>query len=84
MDESKYIPVACGLYDSIEHAIVRKSTILIQFQTIDGIVSEMNDQPIDLISKNQAEFVILKSGIEIRLDKISTIDGKTFNSCSTK
>jgi Rho-binding antiterminator len=84
MDDSKYIPVACGLYDLIEHAIVRKSMILIQFQTTDGTLSEMNDQPIDLISKNQAEFVILKSGVEIRLDKILTIDGKTFDSCSTK
>jgi Rho-binding antiterminator len=84
MDESKYISVACGLYESIELAVIRKSMIRLNYKTSDGNLSEISDQPINLISKNKAEFVLLKSGLEIKLDKILTIDGITFDSCNAK
>lgn len=69
--ETPYKPVACILYDKFESFATRS-------ETVELTVSQQNitDIIIDVFSKDQAEFVRLKSGKVIRLDLIEKINGE--------
>lgn len=73
--DDKYIPIACGFYDELESLAVKNKEV--NFKYIENKQEcEINDFIKDLKTKNKEEFVILKSGKEIRLDKLISINGK--------
>lgn len=67
---SNYKPISCSLYDRFEAYAVKKEKVSLTTtnETIEGVI-------IDLFSKDQIEFLKLKSGKIIRLDHIQSING---------
>lgn len=67
---SNYKPISCSLYDRFEAYAVKKEKV--SLTTTD---EAFEDIIIDLFSKDQIEFLKLKSGKILRLDHIKTING---------
>jgi Rho-binding antiterminator len=69
----KYIPIACQLYDKLEELAVKKVRTKITY--LDYYEEKVvEDFIVDFRTKNKEEFLILANGIEIRLDKIITLE----------
>ncbi len=73
---TKYQPINCHFYDELELLAVRQQSCLIQYHNDAEKVVEKKDIIMDFKIIEQAEFMILKSGQKIRLDKIISVDGK--------
>ncbi len=74
---SSYQPIDCNFYDILEANATRKRYIRIQyfsdiqeFLTVDAIIK-------DLFIRDKAEYMLLSSGLEIRLDRLVSVDGHT-------
>ncbi len=67
--ENDYIPISCAFYDELESAAVKKmiSTIVYRDNFEEKTITDLL---IDFKTKEKQEFVLLKSGTQIRLDKI--------------
>lgn len=72
--EKKYIPIACHFYDELEAAAVKKTFSKIVYLENDKECT-IEDYVYDFKTKNKEEFVILKSGLIIRLDMIISFNG---------
>lgn len=69
-----YIPVACHFYDELESAAVKKTLSTIIYLD-NGNEQTIEDYVVDFKNLNKEEFAVLKSGLEIRLDKIISFNG---------
>lgn len=70
-----YKPVACAFYDQLEYLAMKKQIILIEYTDHHG----EHSSPViiqDFITRKKEEFLITTSHIEIRLDKITRINGQ--------
>ena len=67
-----YKPISCSLYDKLEAIATRHESVEL---TIGQLT--IRDIIVDVFSKNQAEFIRLKNGDIIRLDKIEKINGES-------
>ncbi|MCB0687094.1 MAG: hypothetical protein KDC53_11230 [Saprospiraceae bacterium] len=72
--EKDYIPISCSFYDHLEAWATLKEEVNITFKNeldeyrgISGII-------MDFTIMNQAEYLILQSGLQIRLDRIIEIN----------
>lgn len=74
-NERKYIPINCGFYDELEAAAVKKKNVSIIYIAEDKTAETMGMIE-NIYSKNNIEFLLLSSGIKIRLDDIVSLDGK--------
>lgn len=73
---STYTPIACSFYDRIEEAIVLRKTVLLVYQNIEGAELAVEIRLKDTQTKEGAEFLVLPSGEEIRMDRIVSLDGE--------
>ncbi len=73
---TKYQPINCHFYDELELLAIRQKNCLIQYQNEVEKVVEKMDVIVDFKIIDKAEFMLLKSGKKIRLDKIISVDGK--------
>ena len=71
-----YQPIDCNFYDILEATAVKKRFVRIQFftefhefQTVDALIK-------DLYINSGYEYMLLSNGIEIRLDRLISVDGK--------
>ncbi|WP_223648976.1 hypothetical protein [Hymenobacter psoromatis] len=69
-----YQPIACGFYDELEAAATRRKQVYLQYfndlrQLCQGTTSIKT-----FVTREQAEYAVLASGEEIRLDHIIRID----------
>jgi len=71
-----YTPIACSFYDRIEEAIVLRKTAKLIYQTEEGTEIEAETRLKDTRTKDDAEFVVLPSGEEVRMDRIMSLDGE--------
>ena len=70
-----YKPVACAFYDQLEHLAMKQQIILIEYTDHLG----EHSSPViikDFITRKKEEFLITTSHIEIRLDKITRVNGQ--------
>jgi Rho-binding antiterminator len=84
MDE--YRLVSCDFYDELESlATLRQKARIVYWNQAHEIV-EVQDYIMDVYAANQADFLKLKSGVEIRLDQIVSVNSKplSYESCSTQ
>jgi len=72
----KYQPINCHFYDELELLAIRQQSCLIQYHNEVEKVIEITAIILDFKIIEQAEFMILKSGDKIRLDKLVSVDGK--------
>lgn len=71
---SDYIPINCNFYDELVLLAMHKTKITFIPNTYE--VKE-GDYVVDLVTEpSKEEFLVLKSGIRIRLDKIANVDDK--------
>lgn len=73
---SKYQPIDCNYYDEITLLILRKQKCKVHFynekekeETVMAVIE-------DIYTREKAEYLRLKDGMEIRLDKIIALDDK--------
>lgn len=70
-----YCLVDCGFHDQLEALATRRQTCQISYRTVTGEVVEVQDQIVDVYAANQADFLKLKDGTEIRLDRLISVNG---------
>lgn len=68
---SDYIPIDCNFYDELVLLAMHKTRIIFIPNTYNV---EEGDYAVDLVTTpSKEEFLVLKSGIQIRLDKIANV-----------
>jgi len=73
--DAPYQPVSCELHSQYELAIMHKNTLCLTWRKDGEVVTETNIIPIDVQTKNKAEYLFAKTSEEnkpfsIRLDYI--------------
>lgn len=75
-----YKPINCSFYDILEAHATKKRYVRIQyftdiheFITVDAIIKDLYIKP---DQNGKAEFMLLNTGLEIRLDRLVSVDGK--------
>ena len=68
-----YVPIDCGFVDVIEHfATLRKEVLIVYL--LDGVQVKLMAVIQTWENTGEAEYMILKNGLNIRLDRIVSID----------
>lgn len=80
MPKQTYSPISCVFYDIILDRCTRKIKIKVRYYNPDNIAEEVIDQIKDVYTKNNMEFMLLASGLKIRLDNIIAIDNELLES----
>ena len=70
---NKYQTVSCHFYDELEFLAVKKIIAKITYFENENEMT-IEDLIVDFKTKNKEEFLILKNGTQIRLDKIIKIN----------
>ena len=71
----KYQAVACHFYDELEALAVKKIKSEITYKE-NNIQKVIEDFIVDCKTANKEEFMILSSGLKIRLDKVIKVNDK--------
>ncbi|MEL7063229.1 MAG: hypothetical protein AAFP00_05790 [Bacteroidota bacterium] len=71
-----YQPINCNYYDELEAMATFRKVVDIQYYLEDGSIETIQGQIVDFRVVASVEFMILKSGQEIRLDYLVSADGK--------
>lgn len=79
--EDRYRPVACGIYDMLEAAVVRRSPAVLLYYDHAGKESRYTGRILDVFARGSEEFVKLEGGEELRLDRIRSLDGVANDRC---
>jgi Rho-binding antiterminator len=75
-----YTPIDCDLYDYLEVWAMQKTIVNITYSVEnDENIQTVISQIMTTKTKDKEEFIILKSGAEIRLDRIIKIDQVNFS-----
>ena len=75
MSASPYQPINCGFYDQIEVAAMHGTASLLVYLARDGQTVEAQTRIADVFSRDQAEYLRLPDGAEIRLDRVLALGG---------
>lgn len=79
MEENKYVPINCDLYDELEILAMHKQKAVIVY-TDNGEEKTLQEALIkNVYSRNKVEYLLLETGAEIRLDQLVMVDGKVFS-----
>ncbi len=73
---SAYIPINCSYYDELEAAATQRRTVTIVYRDAQEQEQEVATRIKDLYARNKEEFMVLENGLEFRLDRLVSIDGK--------
>ncbi len=72
-----YKPTSRDFYEELELLSMQKKTCHISFKADNGAVSQVNAPIVKLFTKEDgAEYLVLGSNLEVRLDRIINIEGK--------
>lgn len=63
--------------DELEALAVLRQMCKIIYQTEDDTILEVDRQIVDVYAANQEEFIKLKDGNKIRLDRLISVNGKS-------
>lgn len=79
--DNKYQAISCHFYDELEVLAIKKVISKITYFE-NEIEITIEDLIVDFKTKNKEEFLILKNGTQIRLDKIIKINDLVYkNNC---
>lgn len=79
MDE--YILVDCGFHDELEALATLRQQCQIIYRNQANEKVEVETRIVDVYALNKADFIRLKDGTEIRLDRIESVNGKPIAFC---
>jgi Rho-binding antiterminator len=71
-----YIPVNCDFHDELEALATLRQECRIAYRRAADEVVEVQGRIVDIYAANKADFLKLKDGTEIRLDKIVSVNDK--------
>ncbi|MBF2048324.1 MAG: hypothetical protein EDM05_048445 [Leptolyngbya sp. IPPAS B-1204] len=77
-----YIPVSCDFHDRLEALATLRQKCQIVYRNQANEVIEVEDWIVDVYAANQADFLKLKDGTEIRLDQIVAVNGEPVSYCT--
>ncbi|WNZ23790.1 hypothetical protein HJG54_13620 [Leptolyngbya sp. NK1-12] len=77
-----YIPVSCDFHDWLEALATLRQKCQIVYRNQANAITEVEDWIVDVYAANQADFLKLKDGTEIRLDQIISVNGETVSYCT--
>lgn len=73
---STYIPINCSYYDELEAAATQRRRVVIAYRDEEGNTQEVETRIKDLYARDKEEFMVLENGLQFRLDRLVSIDGK--------
>lgn len=68
-----YIPVNCDFTDELELLSIRKFDVEVHYFDENGESQRSHGQIADIVARNHEDYLILTSGVEVRLDRIERI-----------
>ncbi len=71
-----YTPVSCDFHDEIESLATLRQECRIAYRTESDETVEAQGRINDVYAENKADFLKLDDGTIIRLDRITTVNGK--------
>lgn len=71
-----YTPVSCDLQDQLESLATLQQPCQLVYRSESDESIEAQGQIVDIYAANKADFLKLKDGTEIRLDRIESLDGQ--------
>ena len=74
---NQYKLINCSFHDELEALAVLRQMCKIIYQTEDDTILEVDSQIVDVYAANQEEFIKLKDGNKIRLDRLISVNGKS-------
>ena len=74
--DNNYTPISCTYYDQLEVLALRRLECQVEFLDEQDQQQSARDVIVDIYSKDKQEFLRLRSGAVIRLDRLLTVDGK--------
>jgi Rho-binding antiterminator len=77
-----YIPVSCDFHDELEALATLRQECRIVYSNAANELVEVQGLIVDVYAANKADFVKLKDGTEIRLDRIVSVNDKQLSSYS--
>ncbi|BAY43722.1 hypothetical protein SAMD00079811_13030 [Scytonema sp. HK-05] len=77
-----YIPVSCDFHDELEALATLRQECRIVYSNAANELVEVQGLIVDVYAANKADFLKLKDGTEIRLDKIVSVNDKQLSSYS--
>ena len=72
-----YKLVGCSFHDELEALATLRQQCKIIYRTEADAIVEVDSQIIDVYAVDRAEFVKLKDGNKIRLDRLISVNGKS-------
>ena len=72
--QHKYLPIDCGFHDILLDRTTRNSVIELEY-LVEEVVQLKRTTLKDVYSKEGEEFLLLKDGEIVRLDRIKSVDG---------
>lgn len=74
-----YHPIACSLHDELEALATLRRECRITFRDEESKTETISDAIADIFTRGREEFLRLRNGVMIRLDRIISIDDKPFD-----
>lgn len=71
-----YQPISCNFYDELTLLSMRKKNCEIVYRVSERKITTIKSVIRDIYTKNKEEFMVLESGLRIRLDQLISADGK--------
>lgn len=69
-----YKPVSCGFHDELQYKATTGVSCAIAYRDFDGTERLVTDAIADVYTREGAEYLRLRSGEEIRLDRLIRVD----------
>jgi len=80
--DEPYRPIACAIHDQLEAIAMLRHPYRIGYRDASGEAQVAEGRIHDIRVRGGAEFLVLQDGMEIRLDRILTLDGEPFGAGS--
>lgn len=71
-----YIPINCSYYDELEAIATLKKVVTIVYSDEQGEEVSTVTRIINLYTRSKEEFMVLENGMQFRLDRLVSADGK--------
>ena len=77
---NEYTPIACALHDRLESFATLRLVVRIEYVDDNGHARAADDRIDDVFARGGAEYLRTGNGLEIRLDRLETVDGIRYGS----
>jgi len=69
-----YTPIACSFHDRLEDLATRRKRVVIRYALETGTIVSAGDVITDWVVRGNAEYLRTAGGLEIRLDRLVSVD----------